>query len=92
MFANVNIHVFLLNDIHLVEVFIAAVMCGVPNSRFLFLSYSIFFESFFFNVISLILIVNTRETMVLCVCVCVMCGVCWLSCSGHTLATGRQRI
>ena len=41
MFANVNIHAFLLNDIYLVEAFTATFTCGVPSSRVLFLSYNI---------------------------------------------------
>ena len=41
MFASVNIHAFLLNDIYLVEAFTATFMGGVPNSRVLFLSYYI---------------------------------------------------
>ena len=61
-FANVNIHAFLLNDIYLLKAFIATFMCGVPNTRVLFLPFLLHYIPFPVD--------YTQETMVLCVCVC----------------------
>lgn len=77
----VNIHTFLFNDIRLVEVCTATVLCGFPNPRFLFLFYSTLYH--LFQLVTLV-----KQWLVLCVF-----GDGRYHKNRHnTLAMGRQRM